>query len=488
MKKRIFSRSLYISIVSFAILCGIVFSWIYIADLVNERNSLIEKEKNEMRNMSNVISVQTYDYFERISMFLKTANLWLKSHPEADPRTDKDFIELVDTFRSSSNRKIDIRLVSEDGGLFYIPSKSLTPLADVKDRSYFKAQANSKTREFFIADPVLSRVTNIWGIPISYPLESKNAGISVVFAAVEIPNLEKLYAPFRANTDETITLVRDDGMVLAHTPFENDLLGKPLKDWSYWENAIGKSESGVVVYQSPVKGNIKYIAAYQRVENFPLAIVVMSNMDNVLAPWNKSLPRNILIIIAAVMFILLIVILMQRLINNLEKAMKEITHLSVTDSLTHLFNRRYIYDLLEKEVYRSNRYGDNLSIIILDIDFFKVVNDTYGHNVGDEILKAISQILVDNVRKTDVVSRWGGEEFVILCNNIDSHQAVCLAEKIRQILNEAVFEVCGNISCSFGVSTFQKEESIESLINRADEALYISKHSGRNKVTVKEIT
>lgn len=161
---------------------------------------------------------------------------------------------------------------------------------------------------------------------------------------------------------------------------------------------------------------------------------------------------------------------------------KRIEELSITDKLTSLFNRQKIDSALIQEFNRVARYGDSLSIIMVDIDKFKNVNDTYGHQAGDRVLTDVATILKTNVRSTDLPGRWGGEEFLILCPETDGEGARLLAEKIRNCIAEHNFSEVGHLTASFGVSTHRSSDTQEDLIRRADEALYTAKEKGRNRV------
>ena len=160
--------------------------------------------------------------------------------------------------------------------------------------------------------------------------------------------------------------------------------------------------------------------------------------------------------------------------------------MAVTDKLTGLFNRHKLYEIADHEVTRSKRTGEPFSIIIFDIDHFKKINDTYGHDVGDYVLAAVAKLVQKHIRKYDYLFRWGGEEFVILSPHTDSKGAYKLAEKIRRLIESFEFEKVGHISVSLGVSQFYPEtdENIESVIKRADNALYQSKREGRNKTNI----
>lgn len=161
----------------------------------------------------------------------------------------------------------------------------------------------------------------------------------------------------------------------------------------------------------------------------------------------------------------------------------ELEKLSVTDQLTGLSNRRYFDDkfLIERE--KIKRYNNNLCLIMVDIDHFKKVNDKYGHQVGDSVLREFSSLLQENIRATDHLSRWGGEEFIILLPETSLKNSVCVAEKVLTAITNYSFSNVGKLTASFGVSKVDPNSSSnrESLY-QVDEALYQAKNEGRNRV------
>ena len=161
---------------------------------------------------------------------------------------------------------------------------------------------------------------------------------------------------------------------------------------------------------------------------------------------------------------------------------KRVEKLSITDQLTKLYNRLKIDEVFQLEISRAKRYNHSLSIILLDIDYFKLVNDEYGHNVGDETLISIAQILKNSIRDTDTVGRWGGEEFMILASETSIENAVLLADKIRKDIEQYEFNTIGHKTSSFGVSTYHVGDTQEMLVKKADDALYMAKNKGRNRV------
>ncbi len=156
---------------------------------------------------------------------------------------------------------------------------------------------------------------------------------------------------------------------------------------------------------------------------------------------------------------------------------------STHDPLTGLFNRAVVNAFFNKYIQESHRYGVPFSAIFCDIDHFKRINDTYGHDVGDLILQALAKMLQQNLRESDVLARWGGEEFIILLPDTKLDQAVTVAEKLREAIDAASFpEVGKKITCSFGVAQLQEGENAQAFFKRVDDYLYKAKKSGRNRV------
>lgn len=161
---------------------------------------------------------------------------------------------------------------------------------------------------------------------------------------------------------------------------------------------------------------------------------------------------------------------------------QQLESLSVTDQLTGLSNRRKFDELLAQECERALRTHLPLTLLMADIDHFKSVNDSHGHQVGDELLVAIARLLQQSVRKVDTVARWGGEEFMILCPATDLAGARALADNIRRAIGSTYFPVVGHKTCCLGVAQYRPDETPDALVKRADDALYRAKNEGRNQV------
>lgn len=186
-------------------------------------------------------------------------------------------------------------------------------------------------------------------------------------------------------------------------------------------------------------------------------------------------------ILITVVIILLALIVVWRIIIESEALKKEVRY----DALTKLFNRKYFLKEAVSEFEKSQRFGHKFSIVMCDIDHFKIINDAYGHQIGDVVLQEISKIMQENLRKFDIVARYGGEEFIILIL-ADADNSYHSIEHLRKKIEDYGF--CGElnlkVTMSFGISEFKEDSSLDKIIKRADDALYNSKNSGRNRTSI----
>jgi diguanylate cyclase (GGDEF)-like protein len=167
---------------------------------------------------------------------------------------------------------------------------------------------------------------------------------------------------------------------------------------------------------------------------------------------------------------------------KLQELARDLRFQATTDSLTGLSNRLKFNQALAGEISRSMRYETPLSLVMYDVDNFKVVNDTLGHQVGDKVLVQLCRFVPSLLRNTDLLARWGGEEFVILTPGSDGEMAYQTAEKLRNAIEQVKFDEIGTLTCSFGVAQYVYGDTAETLISRADDALYRAKLNGRNQV------
>ena len=207
-----------------------------------------------------------------------------------------------------------------------------------------------------------------------------------------------------------------------------------------------------------------------------VATSVMSGDLHVLFSLTQLYVSSAVLIVTVTMFV--------RYTESVTRANAEMERLAHTDFITELGNRRQMERLLGQEVKRVERYGDSLSLLLLDLDQFKRVNDAYGHPAGDQVLREIAALLAAESRASDHLGRWGGEEFVLILPRTERRAALEMAERIMTRVREYRFSKVGRITVSIGGATWELGELPRDLIRRADEALYQAKGRGRDRVVM----
>ena len=223
--------------------------------------------------------------------------------------------------------------------------------------------------------------------------------------------------------------------------WKGEIKNKKKDGSSYWVNAI----------ISPIFNNDKNVIAYE-------SIVQDVTLKKVLLEFNEKLESEV------------------------KKQTKKLEILAITDKLTGLYNRVKLDDELASNYKYFEEFSENFSMIIIDIDHFKNVNDTHGHQIGDTVLTEIAKLLKRSVRSTDIVGRWGGEEFMIICPKTDIEHAYAIAENIRKEVESYKFSRVGQITVCAGISEIVSNKNLDAMVSKADTLLYDAKHNGRNIV------
>ncbi|NQU67300.1 MAG: sensor domain-containing diguanylate cyclase [Candidatus Marinimicrobia bacterium] len=169
-----------------------------------------------------------------------------------------------------------------------------------------------------------------------------------------------------------------------------------------------------------------------------------------------------------------------------ESRLRELEKIAMLDHLTHLANRAYIEKEFHSRIQEKNRYQLSFGVIFIDIDFFKNINDTYGHDAGDMVLKRVAESFTKSARPYDFFGRWGGEEFVAIIRNVDKQTLIMVGERYRKLVQSLDIEIGGKkleVTVSMGATMIEPADDMSSVIQRADKLMYVSKNEGRNRLT-----
>ncbi|ACS78328.1 GGDEF domain-containing protein [Maridesulfovibrio salexigens] len=212
-----------------------------------------------------------------------------------------------------------------------------------------------------------------------------------------------------------------------------------------------------------------------------LTVVLIGLYTDVSKVWTTASIALLGVFMSALLVVFL-EIKISKLISGYEARINDLENLSSVDKLTGLANRLRLDEIFNYEIGKAQRHGNSFSILLLDLDRFKNINDNFGNDVGDKVLQETAKLLKNNLRKTDTIGRWSGEEFLIIAPEIGHQNAMLLADKIRKIIAGNYYESVGTVTCSIGISSFHDEDSKESMTDRADRALDMAKDAGRNRV------
>ena len=278
-------------------------------------------------------------------------------------------------------------------------------------------------------------------------------------------------------------------------PFATELEGIKQNGQLFWDYYIERLSGNTASHK------LSFAKLYKPFDWIIASGIYIDDMNQIIADEQRNLEQiynkqKQLSLFASIVSIVIVIFIafytgknVRRVILNYESKIQQHTEqlktLSTTDQLTGLYNRLYLDNNFKMELEKCKRYERSFSIVIADIDRFKLINDTHGHQVGDQVLIEFSNILQQHVRRTDTVGRWGGEEFLIICPETDLEGAEALAENLRLLISLFEFSDVGSQTCSFGVTQYLQEDTEEQMTTRADKALYQAKRQGRNKVCIR---
>jgi len=305
--------------------------------------------------------------------------------------------------------------------------------------------------------------------------------IGAIGVGLAVDTVQALMEHYKNRYDRQVYFIDTKGTVTLRGISYNDKENiHHIKGLSRFATKILTSPGSSIVYETDGK---KYYLNSRFVPEFGWYLIVAQQEDEA----EQRIQNTLTINLGVSLFISLVIIILVNLI--IAGYQKKLESMAMTDKLTGVANRQ-VFDVLFRQVHsQSKRRNTPLSAIMFDIDYFKQINDTYGHPTGDVVLKTLAQTITHCIRESDLFFRWGGEEFLIILPETDIDTACNVAEKIRRTVEELVITFSGksvSITISIGVTTMLDEELSNNLISRSDDALYAAKEKGRNRVERRE--
>jgi diguanylate cyclase (GGDEF)-like protein len=455
-----------------------------------QQHRLMSDASHDLAQLNRAVAEEVGSMFRSADTGLRTVDLWLQSHPGIDPLSDPHLAALVNEVRRSSGGMMDVRLATREGKLFTVPTLDRRPLMDAgAERSipaWLRVPMSQRERALYIGEPAYNTVTRRWSLPISWRLEAPASGMVVAVANVELDSLFTLHERLRIKPAGGISLVRTDGVVLSRTPYDPSMIGRNLSDTAMFREQFGTRESGAFFSDGAQTDGTPRIVSYQRLEQYPVIVLVSQGAQDIVAVFERRRLWLLLVMLLLSAVAVVITFALHRSLLGLQHGRREMQRLATSDSLTGVMSRRAFLESAEREFTRAQRYQRPCSVLMLDLDHFKDVNDTHGHAVGDTVLRECAEAWVELLRDQDVLGRLGGEEFCAVLPETASEKARQAAERMRGAISLLEFKGKDGpfrVTVSVGLTdVMQGDEHIAQVIERADRALYLAKQAGRNRV------
>ena len=363
--------------------------------------------------------------------------------------------------------------------------------ANFSSQDFFVVHKKNPNAGLYIGDPYLSK---LHGDAMSIPLSRRISHPDGTFAGVALIDVQleyfrKLFSGLSLGKNGSVALIRKDGVMMMRQPFDPKVIGRNIRNASTFKKFMSEPE-GSFLDRSYLDGT-KRLYYFKNPSDFPFIIMVARAQSDIYESWwERTLIISSLMGVLSALFIGLarafVVQLNQRILAESELAL-----LARTDGLTGLNNRRSFDEMLDQEWHRANREQRIFSVLFVDIDRFKIYNDTYGHQAGDDVIAKVAKCISDSIRRPgDIAARYGGEEFIVALPNTEIEGASHIAETIRAAVFQLEIENMGSefgyVTVSIGCATWdpKHDTDVTQVIHSADDALYSAKTTGRNKVAV----
>lgn len=398
--------------------------------------------------------------------------------PEATQPFSTDIRHLLKQTQQLYPHLMDLLIINPDGAIIHWTGPGTPP--DVRDRGYVTYHLQPQnTNPIYVGPPLLSRVhKQQWFFALSTADHKPDGSLDhIIVAIIDLSLINHSYMELLESGQTSFVLASKQGEIYAREPDNGRFVGRVVAEIPSNIERLGPEATLRMI--SPLDG-LDRIVTSMAVRGFPLLTIVSLSVGEVLEGWRRT--ATLLAIFALLGGGAILMITM-----TLVRIQQRLFTLSISDPLTQLLNRRHFITLAQQEIKRTQRYERPFTLMMLDLDHFKRVNDLYGHPAGNQVLLGFADVMRESCRSSDLIGRFGGEEFIILLPETDLKGGQLTAEKILHRTRELLFIDHGlegvQISCSIGVTQLlESDNEIDTLIQRSDVLLYQAKQRGRNCV------
>lgn len=470
------------TIIAFSLLFGAAL-WTAVSFwIVSARDERIAATRESLQRMNHAVEDQTRRQFRLVNVFLAVCASWLEANPDLDPRSAPGFRRLLDDFRARTGGAIELRLLATDGTVIEPLSESSEPLANAADSDYFRgAKPNG---ELFIGTPTRRQADAHFELAIAIRLPA--GAFPVLVAMIDLSKLTATYEKQRRKPGGVISLLRSDGTLLARAPDDPGLLGQPISGRTL-PDTQGLQQGQSVVFEAGGDKQRQFLS-YSSLPDFPLLVTVSADYEEALAPWRAQTLWILMLAISVTVPLAVVAVRSLHLLRALANQDVELQHLAITDRLTGVSSRQHFVATFHEQLQNAKRTQAPLSLLLMDIDFFKRINDGYGHATGDQALISFAEVASSCLRDADMIGRLGAGEFAMLLPDTDIGAAIVVAERIRTAVADiSIPTEDGTVQFTVSVAANQAsdtDQSFDDVLKRAAEALHNARASGPNQLAV----
>lgn len=456
--------------------------------LYQSRVDATERATDGLRNIAAMAEHDIERNFELYALSLQAAVDGVNDHEVMAASGRLRNIALFD--RAATASYLGSMLVLDaKGNIVFDAAGEVPRVANFADREYFRVHQQRSDVGLYVGHAYASRLRNgSLSIPLSRRISHTDGSFAgVVLLAIQLDYFRQLFSTLSLGNHGAMVLMQQDGTLIMRRPYDEKVIGRNVSNASTFKEHRQKVE-GSFTDVSVIDG-VRRLYYFKNLRHLPLTIIVAEAYSDIYAAWWQRT-----VTIAGVMLALAAAFIGLSFAFGLQlrcrmRAESKLATLAQTDGLTGLHNRRTLGEILDQEWRRARRTRSMFSLLFVDIDWFKVYNDTYGHQAGDATLAAVAKCIGNNIRRPlDHAARYGGEEFIVVLPDTSPDGAIAMAENIRVAIADLGIEHSGSefghVTASIGAATWTPEQDsdVSAVIRVADQALYTAKATGRNKV------
>ena len=491
----ILSQSAYLKrLIAMVILLNLCFISILLLSLRQSRIQYEERAAISTRNLALVLEKQLIGIIEKINLTLLAVSDEARQQTAHGAINVQKLNAVISQLHARLPELDSLRCSNAQGDIVYGVGVDPNKITNIADRDYFSQPRDLETG-LVVSKPVLGRINGKWNLIFSRRINLYDGSFSgIAFATITLEQLGKNLSELDVGLHGTLVLLDDNfGFVVGHPAALNTTVkvGQSNPSKALLEQVKAGHTSGTYTAITGA-AQLERTVSFRKISTYPLYIVVAFAKQDFLAKWWTDVKLQAGLTVCFMLLTLLAAWLFFMNWKQRTAAQEQINQLVYYDILTDLPNRRLLTDRLEQALIQAKRFRRSLAVMFLDLDHFKQVNDTLGHDSGDKLLKIVAERLLASVRGVDTVCRQGGDEFIIVLPEIThSNDAELVADKIIKAINEPIYIQKNkvHVTTSIGIAVYQIDavDDAAMLMKKADMSMYEAKSRGRNRYYLSDI-